>query len=97
MGERAPSERWRELKELFQQALDRPAPEREALLARAALEDPALAREARSLLDAHENEGQFFEEAVASEGRELLAGSRDSAFVGRRVGPYEILRQIGKG
>src|SRR6476660_5898221 len=97
MGERAPSERWRELKELFQQALDSPALEREAMIARAAVEDPSLADELRSLLRAHEKEGQFFEEAVASEGRELLAGSRESAFVGRRIGPYQILRQIGSG
>ncbi len=95
MGERA--SRWRETKELFQRALDCPAPEREELLARAALADEALALEVRSLLAAHEKEGQFFEEAVASEGRELLAGSRESAFLGRRVGPYELLRQIGHG
>src|SRR6185295_8810598 len=97
MGERASSERWRETKELFQQALDRPPVEREAFLARAAREDSALVLEVRSLLAAHEEEGQFFEEAVASEGRELLAGSRESAFLGRRVGPYELYQQIGSG
>lgn len=97
MAERAPSERWRELKELFEEAMERPAPEREDVLARAARLDGTLAGELKSLLEAHEKEGRFFEDLVASEGSNLVAATRERAFVGRRVGAYELLREIGAG
>src|SRR5215471_3041591 len=97
MAERTPSDRWQELKELFEEAVETPAGQRERVLARAARLDGSLAGELKSLLDAHDREGRFLEDIVASEGRDLVAMTRDGAFVGRRVGSYELVRQIGTG
>ena len=97
MAERTPSDRWHELKELFEEAVETPAGQRERVLARAARLDGSLAGELKSLLDAHDREGRFLEDIVASEGRDLVAMTRDGAFVGRRVGSYELARQIGTG
>ena len=97
MAERAPSDRWQELKELFEEAIESPAGQREKVLARAARLDGTLAGELKTLLDAHDREGAFLEEIVASEGQDLVAMSRDDALLGRRVGAYELLRQIGTG
>jgi len=97
MAERTPSDRWQELKELFEEAVETPAGQRERVLARAARLDGSLAGELKTLLDAHDREGRFLEDIVASEGRDLVAMTRDGAFVGRRVGSYELVRQIGTG
>ena len=97
MAERAPSDRWQELKELFEEAIESPAGQREKVLARAARLDGSLAGELKTLLEAHDREGGFLEDIVASEGKDLVAMARDGAFVGRRVGAYELVRQIGTG
>ena len=97
MAERAPSDRWQELKELFEEAIESPAGQREKILARAARLDGSLAGELKTLLDAHDREGHFFEDLVEAEGRDLVSISRDGALLGRRVGAYELLEQIGIG
>ncbi|MFN2386221.1 MAG: protein kinase [Thermoanaerobaculia bacterium] len=97
MGEPEPSDRWRRVKELFAAALEASPPERAAMLARAAREDSSLASEAASLLQAHEDGGLFLEDMVASESREILAEESGESWVGRKVGPYEIVRPLGRG
>jgi len=97
MGEPEPSERWRRVKELFAAALEVSPEEREALLARASAEDAPLASEAASLLRAHEDGGLFLEDVVAFESREIIAEESGTSWVGRRIGPYEIVRPLGRG
>jgi non-specific serine/threonine protein kinase/serine/threonine-protein kinase len=97
MGDPEPSDRWRRVKDLFAAALEASPPERAAMLARAAREDSSLAAEAASLLQAHEDGGLFLEDLVASESREILAEESGESWVGRRVGPYEIVRPLGRG
>ncbi|HEV8119066.1 MAG TPA: serine/threonine-protein kinase [Thermoanaerobaculia bacterium] len=97
MAERPPSDRWQELKELFEEAIESPAGQRETILARAARLDGSLAGELKTLLEAHDHEGQFLEDIVGAEGRDLVAISRDGALLGRRVGSYELLGEIGTG
>jgi serine/threonine protein kinase len=96
VAQRAPSERWDELKRLFQAALEASPEKRAQLLEETAREAPDLASELHALLEAHRSEGSFLEEIVAAEGRELL-GAADSRMVGRRVGPYEVVRPLGHG
>ena len=97
MGDPEPSDRWRRVKDLFAAALEASPPERDAMLARAAREDSLLASEAATLLQAHEDGGLFLEDMVASESREILAEESGESWIGRRVGPYEIVRPLGRG
>ena len=85
-------ERWREVKEEFDRALDRPAAERAEVLARLARRDAALAREVEQLLSANACAGDFLE-TPAVEAVDL----RPPATVPGRIGPYEIERELGHG
>jgi serine/threonine-protein kinase len=91
----APSERFRRLKDLFAEALERPLAERAAFVEEACGADAALAAELRGLLEAHAHDDGFLEEIVAE-------GARDVAPPGRgtlrgRFGVYEILEELGSG
>jgi eukaryotic-like serine/threonine-protein kinase len=87
-------ERYARLKELVANALDTPAPERAASLEHACAGDQALLAEARALLDAH----------ARAEGGAFLVGSAVEAMAeeepptaGRRIGPYLVEGELGRG
>ncbi|MET0556334.1 MAG: serine/threonine-protein kinase [Vicinamibacteria bacterium] len=86
-------ERYARLKELVANALELPAAERRAGLERACAGDEALFAEAAALLDAH----------ARAEGGAFLAGSavealeREEAPPGRRIGPYLVEGELGRG
>lgn len=93
-------DRYQELKDLFQAALELTPEAREDFLTEACQSDPALRAEINELLAAHERTDYF--DAVP-----LLSESlTDSPFadklapvpmVGQLLGPYRILREIGHG
>ena len=89
-------ESWSRLELLFEQALARPDHARAAFLDDACGGDAALRREVEALLDAHAStEGPLERLAVG-----LGAGPVDrgvSDWTGRRVGPYTVVREIGRG
>ena len=86
---------WRRVKELFLQALEREPPEREALLAD--VSDRVLAAEVSSLLEAHEEAGEFIERPRVVGQSGLLEAITGTWAVGRRIGPFKVLRQLGRG
>ena len=90
------AEFWDEVKREFHAALEMPAAEREDLFRRIEERDAGLAREVRSLVAAHESDGEGFEEVIARERREVLAAAARSR-VGLHCGPYELSRLIGEG
>ena len=80
-------ERWDRVLDLFSAALERPGAERGAFVDAASAGDSALAREVRSLLDAHERGGPVPDpEATAAPPPSL-----------QWVGPYRLLRELGQG
>ena len=93
-------ERWQRVKAILHEALARPAAERPAIVARCRDDDAALASEVESLLAAHLEAGSFIETpALAHAG---VAGLLDQAqagrpWRGRRLGPYQLVREIGHG
>jgi eukaryotic-like serine/threonine-protein kinase len=88
--------RWREVNTLFHTLLERDAAERERLLADAEAADPELAREVRSLLRSHERSASFLDAPVWAAAPELLAEDEPS-MVGRQIGAYRIVEEIGRG
>ncbi|HEY3072015.1 MAG TPA: protein kinase [Candidatus Limnocylindrales bacterium] len=86
----ASSARWEVVKRIFHEALERPAAEREAYLARIAGDDAALADEVRSLLSAHSDADRAFGALTHTAGLKTLAP-------GTRLGPYEIVSMLGAG
>jgi non-specific serine/threonine protein kinase/serine/threonine-protein kinase len=81
---------WKRVHALFQQALELDPPEREALLATVAADDPALGREVRSLLSAHAEATGFLSHPPAPD-------DVDAVSPGEKLGPYRVVEEIGRG
>jgi len=81
---------WRQVKEVFDAAAERPAGERTAFVESACQGDPARLAEVRSLLAALEDAGSFIETPV----RPPLPPAFPS---GMDIGPYRIVQSIGEG
>ncbi len=58
-------ERWRRIKDIFDQALDTPTEQRRMLVRSACVGDPELEAEVLQLLHAHDTSGEFLEESAA--------------------------------
>jgi len=83
---------WGEAKRIFAEALEQNAENRPEYLTRACGADSELYREVVSLLENHDCANSFFESPFAA----TLAPAADP-MIGKRVGLYKILRQIGLG
>ncbi|HXE56652.1 MAG TPA: serine/threonine-protein kinase [Gemmatimonadales bacterium] len=84
-------ERRREIETVFEEALDRAEGERPAWLAARCGSDAELLAEVRALLHAHARSDGVLERSPAA------AGPSEAAAAGRRIGPYRVLRELGRG
>ena len=82
--------RWKAAKSLFQEALDRTPDERSAFLVSACAGDAALHAEVAALLDAHDEAGDRFDGSLLGEAASVAAPPE-------RLGPYRVLRELGRG
>jgi eukaryotic-like serine/threonine-protein kinase len=101
MADRLPPDDWRRVDDLFAEALDWPAEEREERLYAACAGDPALRDAVAALLAAASDSEGFLERpptlpAEALESIERL-GDPDSDLIGSVAGRYRILERIGRG
>jgi serine/threonine protein kinase/Flp pilus assembly protein TadD len=87
------SKRWRRVKEIFQDAVERPAAERKTYLADACAGAPSLLTEVESLLTAHEEPGSFMDTPAFN----LAEGPASAALLGKSIGRYRILSLLGRG
>jgi serine/threonine protein kinase len=83
---------WGEAKRIFSEALELDPTNRSEFLTRECGADSALYLEVSSLLENHDQANSFFEQPLAA----TIAPAVDP-MIGRRVGFYKILRQIGLG
>ena len=91
-------EHWGSVKEKLQAALDLEPEKRRAYLDQAAGSDPELRRELESLLVAHEKAGTDFLNSPTAPVTAIAASTeRSEIFIGRRIGPFQIINQIGAG
>ena len=98
-------ERWQQVEEIFQRALDLTDEEREPYLAEACAADESLRQRVEELLAAYGRAGDFIETPALSElfapGNTVpLESSIDyvsTSIIGQRVGAYRIVREIGRG
>ncbi|HQW65973.1 MAG TPA: hypothetical protein PLJ23_02980, partial [Gemmatimonadales bacterium] len=84
------AERWREISEQFDALLALDAEARARRLA-ALADDPALHAELVSLLAAADDVGARFEQPAAP-----MRPDHSVTTPGRRIGPYELVREIGR-
>jgi serine/threonine protein kinase len=90
-------ERWQRVEEVLQAALDLPETERPAHLAAVCSGDSQLQQEALSLLEAHEQAGDFLEQPAIEQDARVLLGEQAHGRVADEIGPYEIIRRLGRG
>jgi eukaryotic-like serine/threonine-protein kinase len=89
-------ERWGRVKEIFAAALERDPSERTTYVDQACASDHALRSEVVSLLEAHETAGGFIEQQAA-ERVGLASAVPKQDWIGRRLGPYRIVGEAGRG
>jgi len=89
-------ERWREIEDLYHQALALKGGERPAFLDRACEGDDDLRRELESLLS-FESRAENFIELPAFEGAATMLRDQTPSPIGKNIGPYQILSLIGAG
>lgn len=90
-------ERWLHVKDLFHRALERDPAERAAYMAVEAGGDSELFDEVQSLLSAHETAGESLERPAVDLNAQFPVDESTVPGVGRYVGPYRLLREIGWG
>jgi serine/threonine protein kinase len=90
------AQQWQRVRTLFERALDEQPPEIGAWLAREAADDPAVLAEVASLLDHHSRAGSFLADPAAARMPHLLAPEK-ALTSGQQVGPYTVVREIGRG
>jgi serine/threonine protein kinase/tetratricopeptide (TPR) repeat protein len=89
-------ERWQQIDQLLDAALQRNPDERSPFLAEACAGDESLRREVESLLAAH-NQAATFIEASPPGAAEIITDHQAKAMIGRTLGHYQIRALLGAG
>jgi eukaryotic-like serine/threonine-protein kinase len=89
--------RWQKIKDTFADALELEEGARAAFLDQACAGDAGLLHEVQSLLQAHANCGDFIERPALEETFGFEPGFVRHSWIGRRVGVYRIVSEIGSG
>jgi serine/threonine-protein kinase len=86
---------WEKVKEVFTAALELPVAERAAFITESCGADDAIRSEVESLLAAHEEPENVLEENTYDLAGQLQ--TEGNKYLGKRFGPYSILRELGRG
>jgi eukaryotic-like serine/threonine-protein kinase len=89
-------DRWQRLKELFEEASDKDDAGQAAFLDESCREDPSLRREVEALLN-NRSDDSFLEKPAYEAAPDLFECETERAFIGRKLGTYEITGTIGRG
>jgi len=89
-------ERWQQLKQIFQAALERNPAERSAFLHQACGDDAELRNEIESLISSHEQAGDSIE-IMAVEAATKMLSAEQGSIEGKQIGHYRVLSRIGRG
>ena len=90
-------DRWRAIGELFDQALAVPTIDRTALVDRVSGTDDEVRREVRSLLASHQAASGGFVQKRIDVALESFQRTSTAASTPARVGPYRLVRELGRG
>ena len=90
-------QRWAQIRQVFDGALERPAKDRAAYLRVLCARDEELRHEVESLLRSHEQSDEFLETPAAQLNQIVSQEDISEYPQGYRLGPYEFDRRIGRG
>jgi serine/threonine-protein kinase len=89
--------RWRKIEDLFHRALEQPEVERQLWLKNACAGDTTLLSEVESLLESEKSSASLSIREHVAGAATAMTKSFERSHLQRRVGPYQLLRQIGRG
>ncbi len=91
-------EQWHEIKDKLNAAIDMNPKRRSAYLAELSVAHPELREEIESLLACHDGMStDFLEKDILGQESPPSLGGADETLLGRHVGPYRIVEQLGSG
>lgn len=90
-------ERWEQVTNIYQSALELDALEQEAYLDRACADDESLRREVESLLAADADAKNFIAEPVFKDVAHLLTVQKSKSLIGQSLNHYQIISRLGLG
>lgn len=91
------SDQFEKFEQVFEFALNLNPEELKSFLDRECSGNDELRSEVESLLTSHQKAQSFFQDAAVEDAVMLFADDRINLKAGHRIGPYSILRQIGRG
>lgn len=91
------SERWRQVDQLFQAALERAPEDRSAFIREACGDDDSLRREVEALLAADGEAGSLIETPAYAIAAPLIVEDNMPSLMGKTIGHYQIISLVGKG
>jgi eukaryotic-like serine/threonine-protein kinase len=94
-----PPERWRQIEDIFNAALEREPGSRQAFLENACGGDAVLRRQVEVLLHQDARDGELLSQPIEKVADEVLAGDASEVHLasGSMAGPYRIGQQLGAG
>jgi len=87
-------EEWHKIKEVLQTAIELDHPARAKFLDSACAGEDSVRLEVESLLESHEQDEAFLEQPTAIAAADFAASAAPTAWIGRRLGPYELLVSV---
>src|SRR5215831_11400260 len=90
-------ERWKQVKQIFQSAIELPSSERVAFVSDACADDPGLRREVESLISSHNRAASSDLTAVVNDAAHEILADEAGSLLGQQVGPFKVSERIGSG
>src|SRR5215813_363999 len=90
-------ERYKQIKSIFQSAVELPRSEQAIFLDKACSGDEGLRREVEDLLSSHGQVNDSIEVIASEAAATMLAEPQSGPLIGQRIGAYQIIDQIGRG
>jgi len=91
------SERWQQVKEIFNSAITYRPEERGPFISRACSGDEELRSEVESLIASHEQSGEFIDQPAFEAAASLLVNEKAELTPGQTIGSYEVISFISRG
>jgi Tol biopolymer transport system component len=91
------SDRWQQVKEIFQAAMDRAPAERAVFVSDACAGDQVLQREVESLMSSDGRSGTFLDSPAYEAAAEMIVKDKSGLKKGKTIGPFEIRAFISRG